>query len=277
MSRIIRGLVPTLAVAMLLALTCVPGATGGDKSDKSAGWKAFLPSDIYQDLVRRSLERIHALAKDPAAPGGGLRAEAVILAAYTISTKDSATSALLRQKAVKIATLAAEKESADEARKLASDLTTAKGDTKGTAPAIDWPAVIGDIDDLMAPLANKARGGEGIPADLQYTAKLKSQNGTEALLVALATKQLSATNAGKFQKELELIGYRVATIGAVTRRRGPTKNKEEAKLWEEQAIIMRDGGIELAEASRKKDVTLILAASKRLVSGCAECHANFKK
>jgi hypothetical protein len=33
----------------------------------------------------------------------------------------------------------------------------------------------------------------------------------------------------------------------------------------------------LAEAARKKDITAILGASKRLVSSCAECHATFKK
>ncbi len=155
-------------------------------------------------------------------------------------------------------------------------MTAIKGDAKTTTTPIDWPTAIGDIGELMTPVANKAKGGEGIAAELQYTAKLKSQNGIEALLVALATKPLTATNAGKVAKELELVGYRVATIGALTRRRGPTKNKDDAKLWDDQALVMRDGAVELADAARKKDTAAIHAASKRLVTTCLECHANFK-
>jgi hypothetical protein len=273
MSRMIGTMVVNLAVLTLLALMAAPGQTG---SDKAPTWKPFLPQDTYQEMVKRSLDRIHTLAKDSEATAA-LRAEALILAGCTISTKDPTTTAGLRLRAITIATLAAEKDGGEKARKLAAELAQAKGDAKAKIPTIDWPAAIGEIVDLMTPLANKAKGGEGIPAELQYSAKLKSQNGTEALLVALATKQLSVANTGKFAKELEMIGYRVATIGALTRRRGPTKNKEEAKLWDEEAAEMRDLGVELAEASRKKDAPAILAASKRLVSACAECHATFRK
>lgn len=273
MSRIIRTMVVNLAVLTLFALMAAPSQTGGDKAST---WKPFLPQDTYQEVVKRSLDRIHTLAKDAEATTA-LRAEALILAGCTISTKDPTASAGLREKAITIATLAAVKDGGDKARKLAAELAQTKGDAKAKIPTIDWPAAIGDIVDLMTPLANKTKGGEGIPIELQYTAKLKSQNGTEALLVALATKQLSIANTGKFAKELELIGYRVAIIGALTRRRGPTKHKEEAKLWEEEATVMRDVGAELAEAARKKDAPGILTASKRLVSACAECHATFKK
>jgi hypothetical protein len=273
MTRMIRTMVVNLAVTMLLALVATPGQTGGDKTPT---WRQFLPPDNYTEMAKRSLDPIHALAKNAEATEA-LRAEALMLAGYTMSTKDPAATAGLRQKAITIAALAAEKDGGDKARKLAAELAQAKGDAKAKIPTIDWPAAIGDIVDLMTPLANKAKGGEGLPAELQYTAKLKSQNGTEALLVALATKQLSVANTGKFSKELEVIGYRVATIGALTRRRGPTKNKEEAKLWDEEATVMRDVGAELAEASRKKDAPGILTASKRLVSACAECHATFKK
>jgi hypothetical protein len=273
MSRTIRTMVVNLAVVTLLGLIAAPGQTGGDKGPT---WRQFLPPDNYAEMAKRSLDRIHTLAKNAEATEA-LRAEALILAGYSISAKDPTATAGLRHKAITIATLAAEKDGGDKARKLAAELAQAKGDAKAKIPSIDWPAAIGDIEDLMTLMANKAKGGEGLPADLQYTAKLKSQNGTEALLVALATKQLSVANTGKFAKELEVIGYRVATIGALTRRRGPTKKKEEAKLWDEEATEMRDLGVELAEASRKKDAPGILAASKRLVSACAECHVTFKK
>jgi hypothetical protein len=77
-------------------------------------------------------------------------------------------------------------------------------------------------------------------------------------------------------KELELVGFRVATIGALTRRRGPHKNKDDAKRWDDQSVVMRDAGVDLAETAGKKNAAGILAASKRLVDSCVECHANFK-
>jgi hypothetical protein len=273
MSRIVAAFVTALTMTSLFVESPAPGQAG---SDKTPVWKPFLPPDGYQELVKRSTDRLRALAKDTEATSA-LRAEALMLAGYSISTKDPAASAGLRHKAIKVATLAAQKDGDEQARKLAADLTPAKSDAKAAIPTIDWPAAIGDVVDLMTPLANKIKGGEGLAAELQYLAKVKSQNGTEALLVSLATKPLSVANAGKMAKELELVGYRVATIGALTRRRGPTRHKDEAKLWDEQATIMRDASVELAEAARKKDVTVIAGASKRVVSACAECHATFKK
>jgi hypothetical protein len=273
MSRMLGALIPALALTLLFVQGVAPGPAGADKTPV---WKPFLSPDGYQELVKRSTDRLRMLAKDAEATSA-LRAEALMLAGYSISAKDPTASAGLRHKAIKVATLAAQKDGDEQARKLAAELAPAKSDAKAAIPTIDWPAAIGDVVDLMTPLANKTKGGEGIATELQYLAKVKSQNGTEALLVSLATKQLTVANAGKMAKELELVGYRVATIGALTRRRGPTRHKDEAKLWDEQATIMRDASVDLAEAARKKDVTVILAASKRLVSACAECHATFKK
>ena len=284
MSCALRPLVVPFAV-MVVGLQLIAFAPAGD--DKAPAWKPFLPADDYPELAKRSLDRIRTLAKD--GDPRALRGEALILAGFTMSAtlKDVTSASGVRQKALKVATLAGSKDSADEARKLAADLAAVKidvktkGDSKGKTdvrggPAIDWPMAIGDINDVMTPLASKAKGGEGIRADLQYTAKLKSQNGTEALLIALSAKPLSAANAKKMSKELEVVGYRVATIGALTRRRGPHKNKEDAKLWDEQATIMRDSGVDLAVAAEKKDVASINAASRKLMGTCVLCHDAFK-
>jgi hypothetical protein len=162
MSRKIGTMVVNLAAATLLALMAAPGQTGGDKTPT---WKPFLPPENYPELVKRSLDRIHTLAKDAEATAA-LRAEALILAGCTISAKDPTASAGLRERAITIATLAAVKDGGDRARKLAAELAQAKGDAKAKIPTIDWPAAIGDIVDLMTPLANKAKGGEGILAEL---------------------------------------------------------------------------------------------------------------
>jgi hypothetical protein len=275
MYRLIGTVVLTCAAALSLILLPPPDSAGGAKSPT---WRSFLPYSAYQELVRRSVSRIHTLAKDADA-ADALRAEAVILAGYTISAKDNVGSTTLRQSAIQIATLAGKADTAEEARKLAAALTVPKSGASGTtkgAPTIDWPVAIGRIRAVMVPLASKAKGGEGIAMELQYTAPLKKQNSSEALLAALATKKLSAANAGKVTKELELLAYRMATIGALTRRRGPTKNKDDAVQWDEQAVLMRDSAADLADAARKKDLAAIMAASNRLVGTCVECHANFK-
>jgi hypothetical protein len=273
MSRITGAIACLLALAMLLALASIEVEAGADKAPP---WKILLPAAAYQELARRSVDRIHEYARDDGA-SDALRAEALILAGYTLSVKDATSPAAVRQKAIAIARLASQKDGAAEARKLAGELSLSKsGAAKETGAPVDWPALIGNIADIMTPLANKAKGGEGLPAELQYNVKLKKLNGTEALIVALSDKALSTTNAGKMAKELELTAYRVAAIGALTRRRGPHKNKDDAKMWDDQSIIMRDAGVELADGARRKDTAAIVAASKRLIGTCVECHQNFK-
>ncbi len=124
--------------------------------------------------------------------------------------------------------------------------------------------------------ASKTKGGEGIAPDLQYNTKVKNQNGIEALINALAARKLTAKNVAKVSRELELLGYRVAVIGALTLERGPADKKADAKVWNEQAVEMRDSAIALAAAAHKKDGPAIFDAAKRLENSCVECHGNYK-
>lgn len=271
MSRLSRIVVFVLAPAAVLAALSVAGQAGGNKA---AVWKPFLPESAYSELSRRSLERIGRLAKDDKAELKDLRAEAVIFAGYTRSTKDRADRAELRQTAALVAIDAA-KDNAAAARKIAAQLAAGKPD-KAAEPVKSWPAVTGDIKDVMMVFANQAKGGEGIPAELHYSAKVKNQNGSEALINALAAKKLSDANVKKMSKELQLLAYRVAVIGALTLERGPADKTADVKLWNDQAVIMRDAAIELAEAAQKKDGPAIMEACKRLENSCVDCHSNFK-
>ncbi len=263
MTRISRIVIPGLALAALWGAV----SQGGEKA---AAWKPFLPAKAYEELTRRSLARLGA-ADSPKQ----LRAEALLLAGYAMSTKSPAPG--LAQQAVQVARLAADKKNADAARALAAKLAAGKGEGKGATEIKSWHDAIGNINDVMDLMRGKAKGGEGVATDLQYSAKLKNQNGIEALINALAAKKLSDANAAKTSKELELLGYRVATIGALTLQRGPADAKKgSAKEWNEQAVAMRDAAIELAEGARKKDGEAIHAASKRLENSCVECHSQFK-
>jgi hypothetical protein len=266
------------SVVVLACLLPALGSMLGQAGDeKAAMWKRFVPAPAGEELSRRCLERIGKLAKDDKAPLKELRGEAILLAGYAMSTKGEPLAGLPRpQQLVQLASLADSKETAAAAHKLAAQLAAGKIDAKAIGEVKNWPEVIGDINDVMNPLATREKGGEGIHPDLHYSAKVKNQNGIEALVNALASKKLTDANAAKMSKELELLGYRVAVIGALTVQRGPTAKKEEAKLWDEQALLMRDSAIELADAARKKDGPGILEASKRLEATCTDCHGNFK-
>ena len=271
---------PILACTVtLLSLSALWTPFGEAGDAKGPAWKQFLPRQEYEELSKRSLSRLGALAKEEKGEIGDLRAEALILAGYAMSTKDAPGDGLPQpSQVVKIADLAAHKDGAEAARKLAIKLSAGKNDETDATAIKNWRAAIGDIKDLMNPFATRAKKGEGIHAALQYNDKLKKQNGIEALINALAAKKMTDANLGKMSKELELLGYRVATMGALTLQRGPAeKNKGiEDRVWDEQAVMMRDAAIELAEGARKKDGPAIFEASKRLENSCVECHAYFK-
>jgi hypothetical protein len=258
-----------LAPATVLALLSAAGQAG----NKSAAFKPFLPDSAYAELSKRSLERIGMLAKNDKAPITELRAEALILTGFTRSTKDRAELAPLRETAIYVAGEATKNKAG--ARSVAADLAAGKPLT--TAKVVkDWPALIGDIKDVMMTFANQAKGGAGVSPELHYSAKVKNQNGSEALVNALAAKKLTDANVKKMSRELELLAYRVAVIGALTIERGPADKTADVKLWNEQAVIMRDSAIELAEAAHKKDGPAILEACKKLENSCVDCHSNFK-
>ncbi len=127
--------------------------------------------------------------------------------------------------------------------------------------------------DFMEIYRNKAKGGEGIHADLQYQPKLKNQNGIEALIGALAAKKLSEENLAKVEKELPLLSYRIAVTANLTQYAAPEKGKER---WNALAIKMRDSALALAESARKKNADGIQKAADALQNSCTQCHREFK-
>jgi hypothetical protein len=147
---------------------------------------------------------------------------------------------------------------------------------KGGVPA-DWHKQLGGLDEVMDLLRPKAKGGEGLPAGLQYHPKLKGMNGGEALVNALAGKKLSETNVAKVSKELPLFAYRVAVIGAITRDYGPPASaKGTPAQWQTLSDQMRDSAVALAAAAQKKDAAGIHAAATKLEASCVECHKAFR-
>jgi hypothetical protein len=130
---------------------------------------------------------------------------------------------------------------------------------------------------MMNLFRNKAKGGEGTAPELQYNGKLKKQDGIEALLGALASKQLTAENTAKTAKELELLSYRIAVFGAITHDNPPADKKASLAGWRKLSLEMRDSALALAEAADKENTAGIQAAATRLESTCTQCHRDFRK
>ena len=80
---------------------------------------------------------------------------------------------------------------------------------------------------MMEIFRGKAKGGEGLHAELQYHPKLKNLNGIEAFLGALAGKKLSDENLDKVAKELPNLASRIAVVGSLTHELPQEKNVAE--------------------------------------------------
>jgi cytochrome c556 len=242
--------------------------TAGTAGDKATLWKPFLPADAYKVMTDRSIKTIETAAKsdDKEAPEK-IRVEAIILAGCTLAVADVKKEdvSMLRGASFAAVRMAKEPTSLTDLSKL-----------RILAPADVRVLKAGasSLDVLMEIFRNKSKGGEGIPADLQYHPKLKNTNGVEALIGALSSKKLSDENAEKVSKELPLLAYRVAVVGAVTHEMAPEKG---AAQWRELASQMRDASVALAEAAGKKNADGIQKAATTLEDSCTKCHGAFKK
>ncbi|HZZ78125.1 MAG TPA: cytochrome c [Gemmataceae bacterium] len=258
-----RYLLPTLAastIAILFVINTCPASV-----DK-APWTPTLPADVYKILTERSIMTIEATAKS-GGDGAASRidAEALILAGYTFSVKDASTK--LRDKALFASVKArtnAIKELADFSK---LDAAEAKADLKQLLSRKESLAAIMEI------YRNKAKGGEGIHADLQYQPKLKNQNGIEALIGALASKKLNEANLDKVAVELPRLSYRIAVTANLTQVAAPAKGKER---WAALSVKMRDASTALAESAQKKNADGIVKAADSLQNSCTECHREFR-
>jgi hypothetical protein len=251
------------AAAWLLA---APGTAGDDKV-----FKQFLPPDAYKELVDRAVKNIEeALAGKPSEEGiKKAQFNALMIAAYTLSAdKGSGTT---REQALKV--IEGIRGKKFDAAKAAAAAALKGGEGKGPAPK--WTTLIEELVDLMDHFRTKNKGGEGIPPALQSNIRLKGAlNGIEEKLRALSMKQLLPAGATKEAEELALLGYRAAVVGQVTYYFTPKKN---AKEWHELSLAMRDTGIALAQAAKKKDPEAIFKASNNLNSSCSQCHSAFRK
>lgn len=265
-----RYLVSTILAlpAMLMLL----GADGRAGNDKAAAWKPFLPADAYKELAKRSVAAIEATAKSGAKDAAEkIEVEAAILTGYTLSVKNGGDDVAQMRGAALQAVQAARN---GDLKKLAAFGKTIAAAPKTPAEKVARKDYLQEMQWMMETFRGRAKGGEGLHADLQYHPKLKNLNGIEAFIGALSGKKLSDENLDKVAQELPNLALRVAVLGSITHEFAPAKG---AGQWRDISNQMRDASIALAEAAQKKNGAGILKAAQALESSCTQCHSAFKK
>jgi len=132
---------------------------------------------------------------------------------------------------------------------------------------------------LMEHYKTKGKGGEGVHPSLQSNIKLKgTQNGIEEKIRTLVLKKQTPAVLEKEADELALLASRAAAVGEVLYELAPTKKvgKKDPAEWKQNSLAMRDAGIDLAEAARKKDAEAVFRAGNKLNSSCSQCHSTFR-
>lgn len=248
---------------VLVPLGAIPAA--GEK--KPTSWRLFIPAEAYEEITLRSLKTIEkAAVSDDKTAAQRIEVEAAFLAGCTLSTRPGGGD---YRAAAKYAADLARSGKFKELANFSQDFFRIQrvGDVN------DVTKITKNTELLMKTMFTKAKGGEGIHPDLHYLPKLKNLNGIEALIGALANKKLSDENLAKVSKELPLLAYRVAVLGALTHEFTPKKDIEK---WRDYSLTMRDASIALAEASAKKDAEGILKTALAIESSCIDCHSVFK-
>jgi len=274
----LRWLFAAVAVSASAWLMLHRGEAGGDKGP----WQPILPNEVYQELAKREADVIRELLNGAPKEQAINRAKfaAVLIAALTMSVKDGAAADDLRGTRETALLLAGALNKKDQAtaKKLAALLPNAKADANAKAGNINWGGYLQPAD-LMDHFHAKAKGGDGLHADLQSNIRFKGAlNGVELKIGELAKKELAAANFKKEARELELLGYRAAVVGALTYYYAPAAKtgKKDPQEWRSLSVQMRDNSVNLAVAAHKADPAAVLKACSDLSSTCTQCHNVFK-
>ena len=267
-----------LVLSVGLCLLTHRGDAGGEKEP----WQAMLPKEVYQELARREMDIIRERLNGKADEAAIMRARvgATFLAALTMSAKDLPAEEArgTRAAALRLVKTLEQKGQLAAAKKLAAKLPNAKLEPNAKSEIGNWAELI-TMAEFMDHLRPKDKGGDGMHPDLQSNIRLKGAlNGIEEKVMALAMKELAPTAIKKEAKELELLGYRTAVIGALSYYYGPAakSGKKDPAEWRKLSLQTRDHSAKLAVAASKGDAPTLYKAGSDLNSSCAQCHAIFR-
>jgi cytochrome c556 len=252
------------ATAALAVVVCAASWTA---ADSKGPWKSVLPEGEFSKLVTAEAKVVSdAIGKGLADKKMATKAKvsALMIAAYAQSAMLGNAAkgpqlAALRDKAV-AASKAAADGNADEARKLAAELTPTAGGT-GKAEPVDLSKHL-DLADLMTQFKPERGGGKEL----------------EKKLKALSAKRAALTPA-EVQDAVSL-AYQSAIIAQFTEVMGPDAdmgNKKKAD-WIKMSQEMGTLGVEAAKtaSASRPDDKAVKAALKRLDDNCTKCHQVFR-
>ncbi len=276
--KIAKGVFVIIAVVPILALA------GGDSAQKmKSSWRPILDKKTFQTLVRRDLKTVEkaiTTKKDQELING--QVAAVMIAAYTLSTKDKIENTKqIRNAALRLTELLGRSAKVDEAQALVKAIAAGTGeDVKVEETSLR--SYINDDYDLMVPYMRPSRGGEGLHPKLIYTRRLEKDEGyVENLFARLATmrRPLRAKQLDEMSKELQLVAHKTAVSGSLIKEMAPVRKrgKRDPKIWHKTSSDMIGSALELAKAAKEKNSDAIKRAADKLSRSCVECHKTFQK
>ena len=93
---------------------------------------------------------------------------------------------------------------------------------------------------------------------------------SEPLYEDLKKKMAEQPENDRAWKLLAREGYRAAEVANLIAMR--EQAEEHAKIWEKESADARQGGINLADAAKKKDWPAVQTAYKTIIQSCNSCH-----
>ncbi len=273
-------------IAILLLVPVIVffvGAGAGQDAKEKSHWKAFLPADVYKELVKRELktiqESIGSTERKVTRKG---KVAAVMIAGYTksLAPKAKVGDVLgVREAALRLAMLIGEEGKADEAKQLVKAIADFQGVSKAKNEGFRLRSYFLDDMDLMRPYMERTKGGDGLHPDLQVSARLKgTQEFVENLFSYIGRRPLRERYLDKVQKEMTLLGYRTAVSAELIETFAPTKKRRDRDpaVWHSSSQEMREGGIALAKGASKKDADAMNKAANKILKSCVDCHKMFQ-
>ncbi len=151
-----------------------------------------------------------------------------------------------------------DKKDMSEAKKLAADAA------KNT----------GDFEDVMHLFALRTKKGLGVGAKPGAV----TPDGIEKKVEVLADKGIPADKLPAEADALAKMGNDIAALGEITIAKKPAKDEGKKKMadWVKWATDMRDAGLALADAAKKKDAVALKKAADRANTSCTKCHDVFR-
>jgi hypothetical protein len=245
-----------------LAVQGIALALGLAAGVELAAGQVAVPEDDYPKLLEYALTGLKDALKDPDDEANVRKAQtaAVMIAAYAqtnLKGPDAQQRATVRDAALKLAE-AIRKEKFADARKQADALPKLKANPAAKTEPVKLIDAHVRFPDLMNQFDFPPKGGWGIDREL-YAHRLGMK---------------SKVPVRDLTEKMMMMGYQVAVTGDLAHTKAPAMNQKE---WSTFTTDLRAGGVELAEAVKKKDGEAAMFAIAKVTTTCSNCHKVFRK